>query len=747
MTRMRKMFRYLKPYALLILICFGLLFGQAMCDLNLPNYMSNIVNVGIQQGGIEHASPEAVSKNGMTLLSTFMTEKQKELVSENYLLIPAGAAGREDAEALLSRYPLLTEQEIYLRLETSGETLSELDSTFGKATWTIVSFFRSMEHSPEGAEGFGAGSLNEIDFNQIYAMLPMLSQLPEQTFEEARTAAEGMSESMQSQSGAMLARLFYTELNMDLGAIQTGYILKTGLMMLLLTLLGVVATIAVSFLATRIAAAVARNMRRDVFSKVESFGSSEFDVFSTASLITRTTNDVTQVQMLVIVGIRMLCYAPIMGAGGVIMALRKSTSMSWIIALAVIVLIGLIFTVFRIAMPKFKMIQRLVDRLNLVTRENLSGMMVIRAFGTQRFEENRFEKANKELTDTNLFVNRVMVFMMPVMMLVMNGVSLLIVWIGAHQIAEATMQVGDMMAFMQYAMQIIGAFLMISVMFIMVPRAAVSADRIAEVLDTQPGIKDPEKPKPLTRAEGLLEFKDVSFRYNGAEDDVLEHISFTAKPGETTAFIGSTGSGKTTLINLIPRFYDVTAGEILLDGTDIRAFSQKDLRRQIGYVPQKGVLFSGTVASNLRYADEAASEEELRAAAEVAQAESFVEALPGGFEADISQGGTNVSGGQKQRLSIARALVKKAPVYIFDDSFSALDFKTDAALRRALKESTGESTVLIVAQRVSTIMNAEQIIVLDEGRIVGKGTHEELLKNCEIYRQIASSQLSKEELQ
>ena len=743
---MRKLAHYLKPYTALILICFGLLFGQAMCDLNLPNYMSDIVNVGIQQNGIEHASPEAVSRNGFELLRVFMTAEQKQTVSEHYRLVETGsAAENDDYEQLASWYPLLKEQDIYVRSEADGETLETLDEIFGQTTWTMVNFLQQMSEGQQTATD--TSDLSDMDFSKIYAVLPQLAMLPEETFDEARRAAAETPESMQSQSGAMLAKLFYTELGMDIGGIQTRYILKTGLMMLLLTLLGAVATIAVTFLATRIAAAVARNMRRDVFSKVESFSNSEFDLFSTASLITRTTNNVTQIQMLIIMGIRMLCYAPIMGVGGVVMALQKSVSMSWTIALAVIVLIGLIVVIFNIAMPKFKMIQKLVDKLNLVTRENLSGMMVIRAFGTQKFEEERFDKANKDLTGTNLFVNRVMVFMMPAMMFIMNCVSLLIVWVGANQIADSTMQVGDMMAFMQYAMQIIGAFLMISMMFIMVPRAAVSVDRVAEVLDTEPRILDPKEPKSLENCRGLVEFRDVSFRYGGAEDDVLEHISFTARPGETTAFIGSTGSGKSTLINLIPRFYDVTGGAILIDGVDIREVSQHDLREQIGYVPQKGVLFSGTVASNLRYGDREASNDTVQTAARVAQAEDFIRALPEGFDADISQGGSNVSGGQKQRLSIARALVKRAPINIFDDSFSALDFKTDAALRRALKEYTGQSTVLIVAQRVSTIMHAEQIIVLDEGRIVGKGTHKELLESCETYREIASSQLSKEELQ
>jgi ATP-binding cassette subfamily B protein len=516
--------------------------------------------------------------------------------------------------------------------------------------------------------------------------------------------------------------------------------------MLLIALLSAACTVVVGLLAARVAAGLSRNLRKGLFTKVESFSNTEFDKFSTASLITRTTNDITQVQMLVIIMIRMVIYAPIMGAGGVIKALNKSSSMTWIIALAVVVLLGLILTVFVVAMPKFKIIQKLVDRLNLVTRENLTGMMVIRAFNTQSFEEKRFDIANRDLTDTNLFVNRVMVFMMPAMMLIMNGVTLLIVWVGAHQIAESAMQVGDMMAFMQYAMQILFSFLMLSMMFIMIPRASVSAQRIAEVLETEISIRDPKEPKHFDKVEGIIEFKNVTFRYPEAEGDAISNVSFKALPNQTTAFIGSTGSGKTTLINLIPRFYDVTAGQVLIDGIDVKEVTQHDLRERIGYIPQKGSLFSGTIESNLKYANESATIDDLNKAAEIAQALEFINEKPEGITAEISQGGTNVSGGQKQRLSIARALVKKPKIYIFDDSFSALDFKTDAALRKALKSQTEESTVLIVAQRISTIMNAEQIIVLEDGNVVGMGTHKELMKNCETYQEIALSQLSKEEL-
>jgi len=515
----------------------------------------------------------------------------------------------------------------------------------------------------------------------------------------------------------------------------------------LVTLLSGTCTIIVGYLSAQTAAGLARDLRRNVFQRVESFSSTELDKFSTASLITRSTNDVTQIQMVVIMMMRMVFYAPIIGIGGVIRAIGKSANMWWIIALAVVVLLGMILTVFSIALPKFRIIQSLTDRLNLVTRENLSGMMVIRAFNMQSFEEARFNKANKDITSNNLFINRVMVIMMPVMMLVMNVVTLLIIWVGAHQVAQSTMQVGDMMAFMQYAMQILFAFLMLAMMFIILPRAAVAGDRIADVLETDPVIKDPQEPKHFYEPfKGTVEFRNVTFHYPGAEEDVLHNISFTAQPGETTALIGTTGSGKSTIVSLIPRFYDVSEGAIYVDGIDIREVTQHELRSKIGYVPQKGTLFSGTFESNLLYGDENASEDEVKIAADVSQASEFINSSPGGMQTEVAQGGMNVSGGQKQRLSIARALVKKPDIFIFDDSFSALDFKTDAALRKALKDHAGSSTMFLVTQRIATIKNAEQIIVLDEGKIVGMGTHEELMSDSEVYRGIALSQLSMEEL-
>ena len=621
----------------------------------------------------------------------------------------------------------------------------------GKAL-LVVSGLEQALADPAKAKAMGQSF--GFDLSTIPAgvdVFAMLQKLPPATLTkitatiDQKFATLGTSMIVQMSVGAVKSE--YAALGMDTGTMQTNYIIHTGILMMLVTLLSVVCSISVGFLSARTAAGLARDLRRNVFQRVESFSSTEFDKFSTASLITRSTNDVTQIQMVVLMSMRMVIYAPIIGVGGIIRALAKSTSMWWIIALAVIVLLGLVLTVFSIALPKFKVIQSLIDRLNLVTRENLSGMMVIRSFSMQEFEEKRFDKANVDLTSVSLFINRVMVVMMPVMMLIMNGVTVLIIWVGAHQVAQSHMQVGDMIAFMQYAMQIVTAFLMLSMMFIIIPRAAVSADRIADVLETDPQIKDPENPRQFpTSFKGNIEFRNVNFRYPGAEENVLHDISFTAKPGQTTAFIGTTGSGKSTIVNLVPRFYEVSGGAILLDGIDIREVTQHDLREKIGFVPQKGNLFSGTIESNLLYADENATDEELKVAADVSQSSEFINAKPEGMQTEIAQGGMNVSGGQKQRLSIARALVKKAPIYIFDDSFSALDFKTDAALRKALKENTGSSTLLIVTQRIATVINAEQIIVLDEGKVVGKGAHEELMKSCEVYQGIALSQLSKEEL-
>lgn len=767
--QMKLILRYLKPFTFAVTLCLILLYTQAMTELSLPNLMSDLVNVGIQQGGVDRAAPNAISREGLQFVSLFMTEHEKEQTMRQYRLITVNSP---EAGDLIHTYPILSKKTIYL-LDTDKEDLdarSALDEAFGRSSLAFVRFMQSMMKSGQlsqmpnsMSEAGGEDSsheisvqddssslLRDVDITSFYQLTPLITQGPPQALEAARQEAAAADPAMTKQVGAALSRLFYAELGVDLAVLQRNYILRTGLYMLLLTLLGAAAAIGVGFLAARIGSDAARMMRRDVFQKVESFSLEEFDRYSTASLITRTTNDVTQIRMAIIMGLRMMARAPIMGIGGIVMALRKSLSLSWVIALAVLVMLGMVTIIFTVAMPKFKLMQKLTDRLNLVTRESLTGMMVIRAFSNQRHEEKRFDKASGDLRDNHRFVNRVMNVMWPSMMLIMNISSLIIMWAGAHEIERSSLQVGDMMAFIQYAMQIIMSFLMIAMLFIMLPRAMVSAARISEVLEVQPSIQDNEQPAALeplqNKSRGEIVFRNVSFRYKGAEYDAIQNITFTARPGETTAIIGSTGSGKTTLVNLIPRFYDVTQGEITLDGIPIRNLTQEELRNHIGYVPQKSTLFTGDIDSNIRFGKEHASPEEVARAAEIAQAGEFIAGLEEGLQSPIAQGGANVSGGQKQRLAIARALIKKAPVCIFDDSFSALDFKTDAALRKALREHTGESTIFIVAQRVSSIMNADQIIVLNEGRIAGIGKHEDLLQTCREYREIAESQLSQEEL-
>ena len=745
---MMKLKRYLKPYIGFALAVIVLMFCQAAVDLNLPNLMSDIVNVGIQQGGITEAAPKAVSAEGLQLMSAFMSEEDRALAQSQYVLAEQANMTADEWDRFVTDWPKVSDTDVYRQIPNLDDsTQAQLDSAFSRASYALMTVVKDL--AEQSGQDIAAGDTDSkaMDMSKLGELVPMLAMLPQGMVDDAIAAAAATPESMLSQTAAVFTKGFYMQLGADTDAMQTSYIFRTGGKMLLMALLLAVCAISVGFCGSRMGAGIARDLRRDIFAKVTSFTNNEYDKFGTASLITRSTNDVTQVQGLVTMGLRIMCYAPIIGIGGTIMALSKSVSMAWVIALAVVLILGLICTISAIAMPRFKIMQQLVDKLNLVSRENLSGMMVIRAFATQDFEEKRFDKANKDLADNNLFVFRAMATMMPVMMLVMNGVSLLIVWVGGHQIADSAMQVGDMMAFIQYTMQIIMSFLMISMMFVMVPRASVSAGRIADVLASESSVQDAPQPRHLPeKVKGLVQFNDVSFHYEGADENVLEHVTFTARPGETTAFIGSTGSGKSTLINLIPRFYDVSAGSVTVDGVDVRDIPQHELRDAIGYVPQKGVLFSGDISSNLRYGGEDADADVLRRAAEVAQATEFIDELPDGFETAISQGGTNVSGGQRQRLSIARALVKKAPVYIFDDTFSALDFKTDAKLRKALKGYTEGATVLIVAQRVSTIMHAEQIVVLDEGRVMGIGTHRELLASCKTYREIAESQLSKEEL-
>ncbi len=745
---MLRLAKYLKPYTTMLLLAIVLLFAQANFDLALPDYLSRIVNFGIQQSGVENAVPVAIRQSEMDRVVIFMSAADKASVLKDYTLVDKNSA---DYATYVKQYPALANQPVYVLNKIGQAEIDRLNPIMAKGILAVSTIEQVMADPAKAAQ---MGSQLGFDVSKIppgtdiFALLGKLpaAQLAQMT-DAVNKQFEVLGDKMVIQAAIAPVKAEYEALGMDTAKLQNNYMMRVGGIMLLLTLLSGLCTITVGYLSAKIAAGSARDIRRDVFENVENFSSAEFNKFSTASLITRSTNDITQIQMVVAMMVRMVFYAPILGIGGVIRVLGKDSSMWWLIAVAVLVLISLILTVFAIALPKFKIIQKLVDRLNLVARENLSGMMVIRAFNMQPFEENRFDKANLDLTAVSLFINRLMVVMMPVMMLIMNGLSIAIIWIGSHQVAQANMQVGDMIAFMQYAMQIVMSFLFLSMLFIILPRASVSADRIADVLDTELTIKDPEEPKRLPASfKGKIEFRNVSFRYPGADEDVLHNISFTARPAQTTAFIGSTGSGKSTIINLFPRFYDVTEGAILVDGVDIREITQHDLRDRIGYVPQKGVLFSGTIESNLRYADENATIDMLDSAIDIAQVTEYVNSKPEGIEAEISQGGINVSGGQKQRLSIARAVVKKPPIYIFDDSFSALDFKTEAALRKALKEQTGESTVLVVTQRVSTIMNAEQIIVLEEGKIVGKGTHQELMETCETYREIALSQLSLEEL-
>jgi len=734
---MGKLFKFLKPYAAAVAAIICILVVQAYCDLSLPTYTSDIVNVGIQQGGIDEALPDTISKKDLNHLLLLVPSDRQKIVKNAY----TESVEKYDYNG--------TVMELKASVKEDKKKVDRLSEILGKPMLMAAGFDSGSEMTQKIEEQMRtqmSGISNKMD---IYDMLEFMGA-------EGRNALIGqmdqqmdsMQDSIIAQAAAGYIKDAYTHIGIDTDQIETTYILHTGAKMLALAFLGMAASILVGLLASRVGAGVGRRLRENVFRKVVGFSNAEFDKFSTASLITRSTNDIQQIQLLLVMILRMVLYAPIMAIGGIWKVFHTNVDMSWIIGLAVAVIIVIVGFLFLVVMPKFKLIQNQVDKLNLVSREILTGLSVIRAFGTQKYEEERFDDANKALTKTNLFVNRAMTFMMPLMMFVMNSIAVLIVWVGGHSINDGAMQVGDMMAFIQYTMQIIMAFLMICMISVMLPRAAVSAGRVDEVLTSETMIYDPKNPSHIPEeGKGKIVFDHVSFRYPGAEEDVLHDISFTAEPGKTTAFIGSTGCGKSTLVNLIPRFYDVTDGKITIDGKDIRNVSQHELREKLGYVPQKAVLFSGDIASNILYGNPDGSEAEMTEAATIAQATEFIEQKKKKYKSTISQGGSNVSGGQKQRLSIARAIAKHPDIYIFDDSFSALDYKTDATLRAKLKEKTSESTVMIVAQRISTILHADQIIVLDDGQIVGKGTHKELLKNCEAYYQIASSQLSENELE
>ena len=736
---MGKLFKFLKPYTAAVAAIICILVVQAYCDLSLPTYTSDIVNVGIQQGGIDEALPDTISKKDLNHLLLLVPSDRQKIVKNAY----TESVEKYDYNG--------TVMELKASVKEDKKKVDRLSEILGKPMLMAAGFDSGSEMTQKIEEQMRTqmSGIPNVDKMDIYDMLEFMGA-------EGRNALIGqmdqqmdsMQDSMIAQAAAGYIKDAYTHIGIDTDQIETTYILHTGAKMLALAFLGMAASILVGLLASRVGAGVGRRLRENVFRKVVGFSNAEFDKFSTASLITRSTNDIQQIQLLLVMILRMVLYAPIMAIGGIWKVFHTNVDMSWIIGLAVAVIIVIVGFLFLVVMPKFKLIQNQVDKLNLVSREILTGLSVIRAFGTQKYEEERFDDANKALTKTNLFVNRAMTFMMPLMMFVMNSIAVLIVWVGGHSINDGAMQVGDMMAFIQYTMQIIMAFLMICMISVMLPRAAVSAGRVDEVLTSETLIHDPGNTSHIPEeGKGKVVFDHVSFRYPGAEEDVLHDISFTAEPGKTTAFIGSTGCGKSTLVNLIPRFYDVTDGKITIDGKDIRNVSQHELREKLGYVPQKAVLFSGDIASNILYGNPEGSEAEMTEAATIAQATEFIEQKKKKYKSTISQGGSNVSGGQKQRLSIARAIAKHPDVYIFDDSFSALDYKTDATLRAKLKEKTSESTVMIVAQRISTILHADQIIVLDDGQIVGKGTHKELLKNCEAYYQIASSQLSEKELE
>ncbi len=735
---MRKLFQFLKPYAPRVLLILCVLVVQAYCDLSLPTYTSNIVNVGIQQSGIDEEIPENISEEEMNRLLLFVSEDDRQDIQDAY---------EKSSESFDYDGEVLTLKD---SVKSDNEKLDALTEEM-KLPMMLTAGFENGSDTTKQMEGQLKEQMSQvpgIEKMSVFDIFGMMDDTQRAAIVDKITEQmDKMPDSILDQAAISYVKSMYEQIGLDTGHMSTVYILKTGAKMLGLAALGMAASILACLMASRVGAKVGRGLRRDTFRKVIGFSNAEFDKFSTASLITRSTNDIQQIQFLTVMILRIVLYAPVMAIGGILKVSKTNVDMFWIIGLAVLLIVMVVAVLFIVVMPKFKIVQNMVDKLNLVSREILTGLPVIRAFHTEKHEEERFDKANKDLTKLNLFVNRAMTFMMPTMMLVMNGITVLIVWVGGHSINDGAMQVGDMMAFIQYAMQIIMSFLMICMISVMLPRAAVSAERVDEVLKSETKIHDPKEPKILPKnGKGEVAFEHVSFHYPGAEEDVLHDITFTAKPGETTAFIGSTGCGKSTLVNLIPRFYDVTEGKITIDGQDVRDLTQHELREKLGYVPQKGVLFSGNIASNIMFGNPAGSEQEMTEAAQIAQAVEFIDTKPERYKSPISQGGANVSGGQKQRLSIARAIAKHPDIYIFDDSFSALDYKTDTVLRSALKEKTTDSVVLIVAQRISTILHAEQIIVLDDGKIVGKGTHEELLKTCDAYYQIAASQLSESEL-
>ena len=747
---MVKVLKNLKESWISVITIVLLLIVQAAGDLTLPDYTSKIVNVGIQNGGIENVAPEVIRKSEMENMLIFTEEDNKILAS--YEEISKDNLDSAEYEKLVKKYPALENESLYRIKKISSSEQDELDSLMAKPLMML-----STLENEETAEQMKKQMLSQMQEQQKamlqnMSLMEIIKQMPkeqlDQMLETVNQKLDDMQESILEQAAIQEVKNEYKAIGMNTDSIQNQYIIMAGLKMLGISLIIMISAISIMCLSARVAARLAKTLREKVFKKVLRFSNKEFSEYSTASLITRSTNDIQQIQGLIAILFRVLVYAPIIGIGGFLRVLNQSdNSMAWIIGVAILAILFVVATLFIIAMPRFKKLQQLIDKLNLVAREILTGLPVIRAFNTEKKEEKRFDKANIDLTKTNLFVNRAMSFMMPILMLIMNGISLLIVWVGAHGIDNGTMQVGNMMAFIQYTMQIVMSFLMISMVSIMLPRASVSANRINEVIETDEAIKDSKEPKKLNpNKKGFVEFKNVSFRYPDSDEEVLSDISFTAEPGKTTAIIGSTGSGKSTIVNLIPRFYDVTSGNLLIDGVDIKDIANKDLRKIIGFVPQKGILFSGTIESNIKYGNPNMSDEQMIEAAQIAQATEFIESKPEKYQEPIAQGGSNVSGGQKQRLSIARAIAIEPEILVFDDSFSALDFKTDSILRAELAKKTKDKTVIIVAQRINTILNADQIIVLEDGKVVGKGTHEELLKNNEIYKQIALSQLSAEEL-